>query len=83
MTDNDNARKSWTVGITGEGGKPAGDKITVTRHNPPQIYLEIAAPSIRSAGSDQKQLARQVIQATVHALQEALDSPSALTGFRP
>lgn len=84
MVDSDSARKGWDVSISGgEERKPDDDKITVTRHDPPQIYLEISAPSIRSAGADQKQLARKAIQDTVDALQEALRSPSALPGFRP
>jgi hypothetical protein len=55
----------------------------VTRLDRPHIRLEIDAPRIRSAGGDQLRLGRQAIQAAVSALQEALDSPSALPGFHP
>ena len=76
-------RTGWTVSISGEANNPEADKITVVHSDPPRIHLEIDAPGIRSAGADQLRLGRQVIQAVVTALQEALDSPSALPGFRP
>lgn len=83
MTESDGALKGWFVHISGEAGKPNNDKITVIRYDSPQIRLEIDAPGIRSAGEDQLRQGRQAIQAAVTALQEALDSPSALPGFRP
>ena len=76
------ALKGWVVHISGETGDGGGDKITVIRRDPPQIRLEIDAPGIRSAGEDQKDRGRRVIQDAVTALQEALDSPSALPGLR-
>lgn len=39
MTDEPNARTGWTVSISGEGGNPDVDRITVTRHDPPKIRL--------------------------------------------
>ena len=83
MAENEGARIGWTVGISGDTGKPDWDKITLTRHDPPQIVLEIDAPGIRSAGEDQRLHGRRMIQEALFALQEALDSPSALAGFRP
>lgn len=73
----------WHVGVTGDAGDPTNDKIYLIRHDPPRIHLEIGAPGIRSAGEDQRKLGRQAIQKAVTALQEALDSPSVLAGFRP
>lgn len=78
----DSVLKGWSVHIEGEAGNPQGDKITVFRHDAPRIRLEIDAPGIRSAGADQMQPGRQAIQEAVNALQAALDSPSALPGFR-
>lgn len=83
MTERDNTRSGWTVGINGTSGEPDADQIIVTRHDRPHIRLEISAPGIRSAGADQLQQGRQAIQDAVTALQEALDSPSALPGFGP
>ncbi len=83
MTESDSARSGWTVGINGTSGDPDADQIVVTRHDRPHIRLEISAPGIRSAGEDQLRWGRQAIQAAVTALQEALDSPSALPGFHP
>ena len=77
------ALKGWFVHISGEAGDPGGDKIVVVRRDHPQIRLEIDAPGIRSAGEDQMGQGRRVIQDAVTALQEALDSPSALPGFHP
>jgi hypothetical protein len=57
--------------------------IVLTRHDHPQIRLEVHAPEIVSAGVIQNSLARETIQDAVNALQEALDSPSALFGVRP
>jgi len=79
----DNIRKGWVVHIDGEVSDPSGDKITVFREESPRIRLEIDAPGIRSAGEAQKNLGRKAIQDAVIALQKALDSPSALPGFRP
>ena len=73
----------WVVSIRGEAQDSSLDVITLSRVDRPRIRLEIDAPSIRSAGEDQAPLVRQAIQDTVNALQEALDSPSALPGFRP
>ena len=83
MVESNNARSGWTVGINGTTDEPNDDQIVVVRHDRPHIRLEISAPGIRSAGADQLQLGRQAIQDTVTSLQEALDSPSALPGFRP
>ena len=81
--ESDSILRGWFVHISGETGDPNGDRVIVIRRDPPQIRLEIDAPGIRSAGGDQNYLGRQMIQAAVTALQEALDSPSALPGFRP
>ncbi|MCH7542741.1 MAG: hypothetical protein IIB65_03800 [Proteobacteria bacterium] len=83
MAESDNARSGWTVGINGTTNEPNGDQIVVVRHDRPHIRLEISAPGIRSAGEDQLRQGRQAIQDAVTALQEALDSPSALAGFHP
>ena len=83
MTESSDALHGWTVGINGTTGEPEADQIVVVRHDRPHIRLEIDAPGIRSAGEDQLRLGRQAIQDAVTALQEALDSPSALPGFRP
>ena len=80
---NDDTLKGWFVSISGDARESNGDKISVTRRDPPHIHLDISAPGIRSAGEDQLRLGRQAIQAAVTALQEALDSPSALPGFHP
>lgn len=82
MTGKDSSGQGWAVSISGETSHPDADRITVVRYDPPRIHLEIAVPAIRSAGADQNWLARQAIQDTLRALQEALDSPSALPGFR-
>jgi len=83
MTGRDNPLTGWFVSVSGEAGEPNGDKISGIRHDPPRIHLEIDAPGIRSAAEDQKGQGRLAIQNAVTALQEALDSPSALPGFRP
>ncbi len=83
MTGRDDALTGWVVRIKGEPLHPEADQIVVLCRDSPHIRLEIDAPGIRSAGSDQLQQGRQAIQAAVTALQEALDSPSALPGFRP
>ena len=83
MTGSDNALTGWVVSINGVGGDPAGDQIIAIRHDPPRIRLEIDAPGIRSAGGDQLRQGRRAIQEAVTDLQAALDSPSALPGFRP
>ena len=83
MAESNNTRSGWTVGINGTTDEPDGDQIVVTRHDRPGIYLEISAPGIRSVGEDQLRQGRQAIQDAVTALQEALDSPSALPGFSP
>ena len=83
MTGRDDALTGWVVSISGEAGDPEADQIVVLRHDSPHIRLEISAPGIRSAGKDQLRQGRQAIQAAVIALQEALDSPSVLPGFRP
>jgi hypothetical protein len=79
MTD---SAKGWAVSVSGDSGNPDADKVAVTRHDAPRIYLEIDVQGIRSAGKDQVQLARDAIQAAVSDLQKALDSPSALPGLR-
>ena len=81
MAESNDALSGWTVGINGTSDDPGADQIVVTRHDRPHIRLDISAPGIRSAGEDQLRLGRQAIQAAVSALQEALDSPSALPGF--
>ena len=83
MTGSDDALTGWVVSISGESMDQDADQIVVLRRDPPHIRLEISAPGIRSAGEDQLRRGRQAIQAAVTALQEALDSPSALPGFRP
>ncbi|MEC4681345.1 MAG: hypothetical protein VST67_11705 [Nitrospirota bacterium] len=82
MSENDSKSGGWTVGINGTQNNPDADQIVVMRHDRPHIRLEIDAPRIRSAGDNQLRQGRQAIQAAVSALQEALDSPSALPGFR-
>ena len=83
MAESDDTRKGWFVSINGTAGEPEGDKITIRRHDPPRVVLEIDAPGIRSAGEDQRQQGREAIREVLAALQEALDSPSGLGGFRP
>ena len=83
MTVSDDTLKGWFVHISGEAGNPNRDQIVAIRRDSPQIRLEIRAPGIRSAGEDQNHQARLAIQAVATALQEALDSPSALPGFLP
>ena len=77
MTESD----GWYLHVSGTGGEPEEDRIAVVRRRVPQIRLEIDAPGIRSAGEDQIRQARLAIQAAVTALQEALDSPSAIAGL--
>ena len=79
----DDALTGWVVSISGEPKDPEADLIVVLRRDPPHIRVEISAPGIRSAGEDQLRQGREAIQAAVTALQEALDAPSALPGFRP
>ena len=74
---------SWTVGISGTAGEPEGDKLTLTHDGSPKVFLDIGVPGIRSAGEDQQVRGRQAIRDVLVAIQEALDSPSALAGFRP
>ena len=83
MTDTDNGRKGWATDVNGTAGEPEGDKLILIRHDPPQVFLDIVVPGLRSAGKDQRQMGREAIQEVITALQEALDSPSALAGFRP
>ena len=83
MVGSDDILAGWVVSISGENNNPDNDKITVIRRDAPRIRLEIDAPGIRSSGKDQKHLGRRLIQDAVTALQEALDSPSALPGFHP
>ena len=83
MTGSDDARSGWTVSINGTRDDPDADQIVVVRHDQPHIRLEISAPGIRSAGEDQLRQGRQAIQVAVTALQQALDSPTALPGFHP
>ncbi len=83
MTGSDDALTGWAVRINGESLHPEADQIVVLRRDSPHIRIEISAPGIRSAGEDQLRQGRQAIQAAVTALQEALDSPSALPGFHP
>ena len=75
--------RGWTVGVHGDAGNPEQDKLYLVHHSAPRIHLEIDVPGIRSAGEDQRIQGRKAIQDTLDALQEALDSPSALAGFRP
>jgi len=81
MTDSDNARKGWAISINGTANEPNGDQIVVECHDQPHILLEISSPGIRSAGEVQLKQGRQAIQTALTALQEVLDSPSALPGF--
>ncbi len=83
MTESDDALTGWVVSISGESMDQEADQIVVLCRDSPHIRLEISASGIRSAGEDQLRQGRQAIQAAVTALQEALDSPSALPGFRP
>ena len=83
MTEDEHTRKGWTVSVDGEANNPGGDKITVCRHDSPRVVLEIDVPGIRSAGEDQRRQGREAIQEALVALQEALESPSALAGFCP
>ena len=82
MTNDDGNSSGWTVQFTGDADNPEKEIIVVTRHDPPQIRLEVHAPEIVSAGVVHNGLARETIQDAVNALQEALDSPSALFGVR-
>ena len=83
MAESDNARSGWTMSINGTADEPNYDQIVLARHGRPHIRLDISAPGIRSAGEDRLQQGRQAIQAALTAIQEALDSPSALPGFHP
>ncbi len=81
MAESNDNLSGWTVGINGTNQDPGNDRIVVVRHDRPHIRLEIDAPNIRSVGANQLELGRLAIQDAVTALQEALDSPSALPGF--
>ena len=83
MTETDNGRKGWTTNVSGTAGEPENDKLTLIRHDPPRVFLDIVVPGLRAAGMDQRQMGREAIQEVITALQEALDSPSVLDGFRP
>jgi len=65
----------WSLSITsGSPDEPNREKITVDRHDPPRIHLEIEATGIQLAEGDQAENARRLIQTAVTALQQALDS---------
>ena len=83
MTEGDDVPTGWVVSISGTRDEPDGDKLTLTRHDPSRVFLEIDVPGLRSSGDDQRQMGRQAIRGVLASLQEALDSPSALSGFRP
>ncbi len=83
MTESGSPLKGWIVGINGTQDKSEEDKLTLTRHDPPRVFLEIDVPGLRSAGEDQRLMGRVAIREVLESLQEALDSPSALAGFRP
>jgi hypothetical protein len=71
----------WTTSISGDLSA-SGEKIAIMRQGwLPRIYLEIDAPGFQSAGADQRQLGREVIQTALDALQAALDSPTELAVF--
>lgn len=73
----------WDFHITGDAENPEREMLVVTRHYRPQIRLEVHVPGLGSVLEDQIGLARQAMQDAVNALQEALDSPSALPRSRP
>ena len=83
MTESGSPLKGWIVGINGTRDKPEEDKLTLTRHDPSRVFLEIDVPGLRSAGEGQRLMGRVAIHEVLISLQEALDSPSALAGFRP
>ena len=83
MTDADKGPRSWVVTVSGTRGKPEDDKLTVTRHDPPRVFLEIIVPGLRSVEMDQRLMGREAIQRAITALQGALESPTELDGFLP
>jgi hypothetical protein len=78
-----NNASDWSVEFTGDLDNPEHEMLVVTRQIHPQIRLEVHASGIESVGAIQDDVARKMIQDAVNALQEALDSPSALLGVRP
>jgi hypothetical protein len=72
---------NWYVSISGEAENPERDRVTVIRYDLPRIFLEVDAPGVRSAGDNQPRMVRQAIQDALNALQEALDTLSALPGL--
>jgi hypothetical protein len=77
------ANVGWSLSITcGSPDEPDREKVTVDRHDPPRIHLEIEATGIRLAEGDQNKNARRLIQAAVTGLQQALDSSSDLPELR-
>ena len=74
----------WGVSVSGTVGESEKDKLLLVRQDPPpRILLEIDVPGLRSLrGEGRRHQGRQAIQQAIDALQEALNSPKALAGFR-
>lgn len=82
MVDSKDASKKWVTHVSGTLNLPQEDRLILIRHGSPRVLLEIDVPGLQSAGDDQRQMGREAIRQVLNSLQEALDSPTALAGFR-
>ncbi len=73
----------WTIYLDGKSGDPSQDRICITCLGSQRIVLEVECPGIRSAGDRQIDQARKAIRKALEALDDAVDSPTALPGLQP